>query len=810
MTKLPPVAGYEAAKKRLDELIALWSEDPETDRNEATTRLHFVDELLTGALGWPREQIVAEERLESKIADYVLGQPASRMIVEAKREGVTFELPAGVKSGVVTLETVMDSDAQTGEAVEQVLGYCQQRGVAIAAVTNGHQLIAFFASRQDGTPPLDGNALVFTSLEAMRDSYRMFWDNLSLPGVDSLALHSTLEQTETATPPAKLSSTIANYPGHWARNKIQTELKILGDLVLEDIIAAPELEREFLRQCYSKSGTLSEYALVSKEILEARYSALDSDGSGAAPTPARVRGVVADELASDVSAASLGKRPLILLGDVGVGKTIFIQHFTKIDAKEIMDKSVVLYINFGNEPALADDLNQHVMERFIDQLREDYGIDIEADSFVRQVYKHDLSSFARGVHSKLSKSDPKLFTAKEVELLDRKVRQRDRHLQHSFRYLAKTKRRQVVVFLDNIDQRDFGFQEQVFLIGQSLAETWPATVFLSLRPDTFHRSRTSGSLTAYQPRVFTIAPPEVGGVIRKRLSFCRSVVTNSEQREKVIPDALEERAEFLAEYLSIVYRSFDRSELVEFVENVGGGNIRTALEFVNTFVGSGHVDTKKILRIVEETGSYFVPFHEFVRAIIFGDYEYYEPAASPIANLFDISTPDRREHFLTPLILAFVERKGDVGQHAGYVGMESIMGAAQSMGFMPNQVEFAVRRAVRGRMLQRSSRIGDDAVARFRITTVGAYAYKKLLGRFVYLDAAVVDTPITNAGLSSKIGDCHDISDRLERAGVFQEYLDECWDAIDADGQEFSWSKVSAALEDDFEKIKRTLAKRHL
>jgi hypothetical protein len=35
--------------------------------------------------------------------------------------------------------------------------------------------------------------------------------------------------------------------------------------------------------------------------------------------------------------------------------------------------------------------------------------------------------------------------------------------------------------------------------------------------------------------------------------------------------------------------------LVELVENLSGGNVRAGLGFLNTFVGSGHVDTKKIL-----------------------------------------------------------------------------------------------------------------------------------------------------------------------------------------------------------------------
>ena len=137
--------------------------------------------------------------------------------------------------------------------------------------------------------------------------------------------------------------------------RFKNELKILGDLVLEDIATAPELEEEFLKQCYSTSPMLSEYALVSREILEARYSALPSLEAEVSVAPAHGASGVSPDLQTDVLAGSIARRPLILLGDVGVGKSMFIRHFVRVDAREVMERSIVLSIDFGREPALADD-----------------------------------------------------------------------------------------------------------------------------------------------------------------------------------------------------------------------------------------------------------------------------------------------------------------------------------------------------------------------------------------------------------------------------------------------------------------------
>jgi hypothetical protein len=95
--------------------------------------------------------------------------------------------------------------------------------------------------------------------------------------------------------------------------------------------------------------------------------------------------------------------------------------------------------------------------------------------------------------------------------------------------------------------------------------------------------------------------------------------------------------------MSAILHSFEKNdELNSFVDNLSGGNIRRALDFLNAFIGSGHVNATRILANQQEQGFYMISVHEFMRAVIFGDNEHYDPSTFPIANLFDISTPDAR------------------------------------------------------------------------------------------------------------------------------------------------------------------------
>src|SRR5258708_31500071 len=96
-----------------------------------------------------------------------------------------------------------------------------------------------------------------------------------------------------------------------------------------------------------------------------------------------------------------------------------------------------------------------------------------------------------------------------------------------------------------------------------------------------------------------------------------------------------------------------------------------------------------------------------MRAVIYGDHEHYDPSASPIPNVFDISSPDPREHFLLPIILGHLERLGAVARAEGYVSTEKIFGYCHALGFQPAQIQVAIPRTTARRLLEGSARFTD-------------------------------------------------------------------------------------------------------
>lgn len=798
---------YERNKSRLKQLAKELSADV-AGRNEATTRLQIIDTLLFEVLGWNKLEAKSEHRFDEKYCDYLLGYPENTFLVEAKREGIYFELPAGFSSRICLLETITEGNSQIEAAIKQALSYAQERGVGVASVCNGHQLVAFLASRDDGIPPIKGKALVFESFQSMLDNFRAFWNCLSPDGIRLKNIYQDLKSEEVEPPPEKLSQKTHPYPGIKGRNNLQAQLKILGDIFLEDLLSSPKNEEEFLRECYCPSGALSQYALISKKILEQRYAQIYSKGENAPhfETISTKGGVISRELASDLMAASISRRPIIILGDVGVGKTIFLRNLIKVEAKEAIRNAIVIYVNFGDEPTFVEDLNQFVLKSCVKQLREIFGIDIYEANFVKGVYYEELKQFSRGIFGWLKEKLPIKFKERETEFLSEKIKDLSSHLSSCMWHISKGQKRQIVFILDNVDQRPLEFQDQVFLISESLAKSWPGTVFVSLRPDTFNRSRLEGPLAAYHPKVFTVSPPRVESVVVRRIKYAIKMLEELKY-EGGFPTSEKLSADDMHGFLSVLATSFEKNdELKICVDNLSGGNVRQALTMLTKFIGSGHVNTTKIIDAIKISGAYLVAIHEFLRAVIFGDHEFFDPKSdTPVANLFDISSYDGREHFLLPILLAHIDRLGSTGFNQGFVEVRDIYSYLQNLGFKPSQIRFAIMRGKIKGLLETSPRETplEDAT-HFRITTIGAYSYIRLIEMFSYLDAMLVDTPIVDNTIQ-KLFAARKIEDRLNQVEIFCEYLTQQWDQWHKGRLTYDWSRTRQTLLENIEKIRKKI-----
>ena len=791
----------------LRELQARETDQSTRNRNEATTRLQIIDRIFFECLGWERSDCTAEESYNGTYSDYIFRAQGANLLVEAKREGTYFELPVGLAHRVYEIAYFEKNAPLVYSAIEQAVDYCTKRGIQFGVVSNGNQLIAFLGSRTDGTPPMNGKSLVFASLNEMNEQFLRLWQTLSKSGVQYRNLLSELRAGLPSPPPEKLSARLIRYPGYQTRNSLQIDLQILAEILIQDIGKEPDREREFLERCYTENGALSQYALVSRAILAARYSQLSqAAASGPEMFSATTKSGVNPQLFGDPAA----KRPILLVGDIGVGKTTFIRNLINVAARDLLEKSIVLYIDLGVKPTMRMDLDRFIADEITRQLRTDHAVDIEEAAFLQGVYNIELQTFEKGIWGSVREADPAEFARRRAAHLQNKIDDTHEHLRRCLDHIVKARQKQVVIFFDNLDQRSDDFQQDAFLLGQSVAELWPAMVFMTLRPETYHRSRATGTLSAYHQRAFTIAPPRIDRVLEKRLQYGVELLETGQLKAGDVSIS----STHLQEYLEVLTSSFQtNNELIEFIDNVCGGNVRLALDFVKVFIGSGHVDTVKIIDIYHSDGRYIIPLHEFLRAVIYGDHFWFDPTASEIKNVFDVSERDGREHFLILCALAFLERRGQTSDTDGYVLGEEALEHLNHLGFRTSQVMQALKRVVRWKLIEpdiktmNSNNEEESLATYYRLTTIGAYYFRKLVSTFQYLDAVVVDTPVMDSEARTSILDARSIAERLDRAARFCTYLDGQWGDLGDSGSVFDWTSTAIDVRRDIEQIRERLAR---
>ena len=478
----------------------------------------------------------------------------------------------------------------------------------------------------------------------------------------------------------------------------------------------------------------------------------------------------------------------------------------------MLDDSLFLYIDLGSQATLGQDLGSFIMSELKKQLLDDHNVDIQSNSFIRGVYNLNIERFRKSIYGPLHEEDPTAYRMKEIEHLEELVSNEREHVRMSIDHIAKGRMKQVIVVIDNADQRSDDIQQKAFLAAQEIAEHWQATVFIALRIETFYRSQRLGTLSGYHPKAFTIAPPRIDTVIEKRLNFALRL-TSGDIPVKNLGDDIGINLERLDSIIRVFLRSLkENGDLVEFLDNIAGGNVRLALDLVRGFLGSGHVNTDKIIQIFEQSGRYIIPLHEFYRAVAYGDHEHYDPNSSPIANLFDLTSVDSKEHFLLPIFLSILYATSSTDSNSGFVESDRLFDQLQAIGSVTQQIDQSITRSIRHKLIETDlSDLEDEQdllPKTMRITTVGAYHIQRLISQFTYVDTIIVDTPILSEEYRTQIKDVRDIRDRINRAELFLLYLDECWQGLKGLDIHFNWISTVHKLREDIKAIKNRIKER--
>ena len=173
--------------------------------NEDTTRLRAIDTMLIDVLGWDKLDIETEKHCRAVgFTDYALHtNSVVTMVVEAKRADEYFILPGvEISSRICSFGLLAVECPKADFALRQAASYAATLGSQYTAISNGYQWLASLTYIQS-QPIQERRVLVFESLEAIEQNFRMFWDCLSPNGVATNRALPQFIDTRKAPPPVK-------------------------------------------------------------------------------------------------------------------------------------------------------------------------------------------------------------------------------------------------------------------------------------------------------------------------------------------------------------------------------------------------------------------------------------------------------------------------------------------------------------------------------------------------------------------------------------------------------------------------------
>lgn len=803
---------------KLEQIIGAFPADS-PHWTEAENRFQFIDRLLTECLGWERPSMRVEVTNElGGRSDYLLGRPV-KAVLEAKKEAKLFEaLPQGSPSAVRKLEPLIRASRFLDQAVRQILPYCAIHGAQLAIVCNGPQIVIFQAM-SPGLPPLEGECFFFNGFDAYVRNFPLLWSLLSPEGVAENRAYREIALHRNPRIPPKASENISEPNRYRYRNSFQENLRALSSLLLEEIEDNPSLKSTFYKECYVRMEANNRHLLLSKNIISLRYRRVGDDAispSTLGITPGATPGaalVIQD-------APLLGRetsRPIVVVGDVGVGKTSFFENLYESLPETDKGDTYFIHINLGLKANLSTDVKSYVLNEIPVALRRNYGIDVDDRDFVNAIYYEEIRNFDRSVKGALREVDETAYVRERIDFLGNLVARRDNHLQAALGHLARGRGKQIILVMDNADQRKFDVQQEAFLIAQELAATRNVLVFVALRPSTFYQSKLMGALSGYQNRIFTISPPPADEVVQRRLTFAVKVAEGS-----IAPAALSGiRLQLgnVVAFLKAMLRSVrTSSDIRTFLSNITGGNTRVVIELITAFCGSPNVDSEKIVRYELNKGDYKVPVHEFTKHALLGEYAYYNSQSSLVAcNIFDVNAADPREHFLCSLMIAYLNSSNGVRDNDGFVSGATIISEMALHGFVETQVRQALRRLAAKKLIEtphahyRELTVPEDNPPdefHFRATSVGIYHVRFWTGSFAFLDATSIDTPIFDQGVRERVVDLaasFEIRDRYEKAVAFRNYLENQWQLANIGASYYDFVGLLRSQGDSFDSVRHVV-----
>lgn len=761
------------------------------DTNEATTRLKVIDKVLFDVLEWTHEDVNIEERVsedgQTTFADYVIKTANAALIVEAKKIGSTFKLTNQNRKIKLSRTNLTGS---FGDAVVQARDYCRKLSIQFAVVTNGEQWVIFPANRIDQVAFHESSAIVFDSLEsALKTDFSDFYGLLSRKAVINSSLENNLlGYAEDQVEERRLKNFFRTHNYHPSENPMYPLIEEAITTAFSDTIT--EMDSSLFAKCYVNSSDRIKF----DRKINMHISKSQSLFSKAPVRPLSKRNT--DSLKNILEKAHNKAKPLaiVILGTVGSGKTTF-QHYTRtISSAALFEKEINgFYPQWFRVDFLGYTKDQPSIEYVYDCLMT-YIISDEKinnyESCISKAYEMEINAIKKGPAFLLSK-DPDKINQLITDKLQSDYNNKKPYVDKLITYIAS--KTPVYLVVDNVDQLDEKTQSDIFTEAVAFAQKLKLNLIISIRNSTYVEHRNSAAFNAFDFDPIIIDPPKVESVISKRFFLARNLI-DKQKGDFVSENGMSVHVENLSLIVELVQSSVLGTEVGSLLEVLAAGDIRNALRMTRHFLEHGYSNPGKAIQTYQLKGSYTLPRHEALRAILLGSNAVYSEETSLIGNPLDSRLGRTSLQMTRMLILAALVQYSTDSTFQYLDGIE-IKKHMRTIGISDEYTIKSLRDLCKLRFIHTASHETAEFSSNYYPSRLGGYIVRDLLSNITFIENIMMDTFISDESTWDKLKEFGKEIDnltgdvvkrlecRLERIRIFYKYVSDLFVVILAECQ---------------------------
>lgn len=471
------------------------------------------------------------------------------------------------------------------------------------------------------------------------------------------------------------------------------------------------------------------------------------------------------ELIQVLHSPQLKKEVLLLIGNVGSGKSTFVDYIQEVFLpEEIRKKTIWTTLNLNNAPLNRDQIYRWIQEQIIESIRLRFDdLDIDSLEMQEKIYAQELKTFKKSIGELYGDDEPgfRKQLAGKLSSLQQNVEITSRAYT---RFFCAQQEKLFILVLDNCDKHNGNDQLLMFDVAKWAKEEYHALIFLPMRDTTYELNKTQAPLdTAIKDLTFRIDPPDLSEVLHRRVEYALSVgpseISYILENGMVVKCPKSEQKLYLS---SIIHSLFDNTEFFrKLIKGVAGRDIRRGIEVFLEFCKSGHIPAIDIFSMRATDGTHTLQPHIIMRALLRKDRWYYADENSYFRNLFvcDPSTEEIPNPFTRILILDYLNslkgKRGPSGIPGFHKVMEIVANLSQN-GLEKKHVYSAITELIKSRCIyaelkdgNKTDLSGEDLI---KIAPTG-HAHLDLLSNLDYISACSEDVWYKSRSTALRIAD---------------------------------------------------------